>query len=145
MDLGHLKPARGSSKKRKRLGKGIGSGHGKTSGRGSKGQRARAGSGSRAWSEGGQMPLQRRIPKQGFTNIFRQEYQVVNVETLNRLKKKQIDPEVLFAARIIRRKRIRVKILGDGKMEKACEVKAHAFSESAVHKIEEAGGKAIVI
>ena len=91
------------------------------------------------------MPLQRRIPKQGFTNIFRQEYQVVNIDALNNLKEKSIDPDVLFAARLIRKKRIRVKILGDGNLKKAYEVKAHAFSQSAVHKIEEAGGKAIVI
>lgn len=145
MDLGRLHYAEGSKKGRKRVGRGIGSGHGKTSCRGQKGQKSRSGSKSRAWFEGGQMPLQRRIPKRGFTNIFRQEYQVVNIGDLERLKKDKISPDVLLKARLIRKSNVKLKILGQGEVKKSLEVSAHAFSKSAVKKLESAGGKVILL
>ena len=143
MDLGHLKYAEGSKKKRKRVGRGPGSGHGKTSCRGHKGQKSRSGAKSRSWFEGGQMPLQRRVPKRGFTNIFRREFQVINIGDLDRLNNDKISPEVLLEARLIRKKNVLLKILGDGEVTKAFEVSAHAFSKSALEKLEAAGGKAI--
>jgi large subunit ribosomal protein L15 len=143
MNLGNLKPAIGSTKKTKRIGRGVGSGHGKTSTKGHKGQKARSGAKFRAWFEGGQMPLQRRIPKVGFKNFFRKEYQVVNVGDLSKLGKAKVSPEDLLAARLIRKKNIPLKVLGEGEISKALEVNAHAFSKSAVQKIEAAGGKAV--
>lgn len=145
MDLGHLKYAEGSKRRGKRVGRGPGSGHGKTSCRGHKGQKSRSGAKSRPWFEGGQMPLQRRVPKRGFTNIFRREYQVVNVGDLNSMKREKISPEVLLSARLIRKRNALLKILGDGDVTKSLEVSAHAFSKSAVEKIEAAGGKAILL
>lgn len=145
MDLGQLKNARGSKKKRKRVGRGPGSGHGKTSCRGSKGQKSRSGSKTRSWFEGGQMPLQRRVPKRGFTNIFRKSYQTVNVGELERLKKDKVSPEILLKARLIRKRNMELKVLGNGNVTKPLEVTAHAFSKSAKEKLEAAGGKAIVL
>lgn len=145
MDLGHLKYAEGSKKKRKRVGRGTGSGHGKTACRGTKGQKSRSGAKTRSWFEGGQMPLQRRVPKRGFTNIFRNNYQTVNVGDLDRLKDKKVTPEVLFGARLIRKRNKQCKILGDGTVKRPLEVTAHAFSKSAREKLEAAGGKAIVL
>ncbi len=145
MDLGHLKPAQGATRTRKRRGLGQGSGVGKTAGRGTKGQKARTGAKHRAWFEGGQMPLQRRIPKRGFTNIFRKEYQVVNLEDIGHLKGERIGPEELLKAKLIRKKNVPVKVLGNGKIERALEVHAHAFSKSAMKKLEETGGKAILL
>jgi large subunit ribosomal protein L15 len=145
MDLGHLKYAKGAKKKRKRVGRGPGSGHGKTSCRGSKGQKSRSGAKSRPWFEGGQMPLQRRIPKRGFTNIFRSSYQVVNVGDLERLKDKDVTPEVMHKARLIRKRDKKIKVLGNGELSKTIEVKAHAFSKSAKEKLEASGGKAILL
>lgn len=144
MELGNLKYAKGSRKKRKRVGRGPGSGHGKTSCRGHKGQKARAGGGVPAWFEGGQMPLQRRIPKRGFTNIFRRESQIVNVASLeNKIEDTTVNPETLYAAGLINKKNLPVKILGNGDLSKSLEIHAHAFSKSAIEKIEKAGGKAI--
>jgi large subunit ribosomal protein L15 len=145
MDLGCLENVKGSKKKAKRKGKGIGSGHGKTACRGQKGQKSRSGAKSRPWFEGGQMPLQRRIPKRGFTNIFRCKYQTVNLKDLNRINVDQVTPEILFKERIIRKKRALTKILGNGEMTKSLQIKAHAFSKSAIKKIEAAGGKAITL
>ncbi len=145
MDLGQLKHARGSKKKRKRVGRGPGSGHGKTSCRGHKGQKSRSGSKTRSWFEGGQMPLQRRVPKRGFTNIFRKSYQTVNVGELERLKKDKVSPEILLKARLIRKRNMELKVLGNGNVTKPLEVTAHAFSKSAKEKLEAAGGKAIVL
>ena len=145
MDLSRLKSAKGSKKKRKRVGRGTGSGHGKTSCRGTKGQKSRSGAKTRSWFEGGQMPLQRRVPKRGFTNIFRNDYQTVKVGDLDRLKNKKVTPEVLFEARLIRKRNKQCKILGDGTVKKPLEVTAHAFSKSAREKLEAAGGKAIVL
>jgi large subunit ribosomal protein L15 len=143
MDLGHLQYAKGTKKKRKRIGRGIGSGHGKTCCRGQKGQKSRSGSKSRPWFEGGQMPLQRRVPKRGFTNPFRRVYQVVNVGDLNKLKEEKISPDVLYGARLMRRRNMLLKILGNGEVKRSMEVSAQAFSKSAVKKLESAGGKVI--
>ncbi len=138
MKLHDLKPAKGSRKKRKRVGRGPGSGNGVTAGRGNKGQRSRSGFSRRPGFEGGQMPLVRRVPKRGFTNIFRTEYSVLNVGALADLEN-PITPESLAAAHLVRRNR-KVKILGDGDLSKAVHVRAHKFSKSAREKIEGAGG-----
>jgi large subunit ribosomal protein L15 len=143
MDLGHLQHAEGAKKKSKRVGRGMGSGHGKTSCRGHKGQYARSGSKHRAWFEGGQMPLQRRIPKRGFFNLTRREYQVVNVGDLKRIAGEKATLESLFESNLIRSRVEPLKILGNGEISKALEVSAHAFSKSAIQKIEAAGGKVI--
>ena len=144
-NLSNLKPGPGSVKNRKRLGRGAGSGTGKTSGKGHKGQKSRSGYKSKAWNEGGQMPLQRRLPKRGFTNIFRLEYQEVAVSKLASLGIDDITPEVLLEKRAVSKKGIPIKILGNGEIDKAVTVKAHAFSKSAIEKIEKAGGKIEII
>lgn len=146
MDLGSLKYAPGSVRKRRRLGRGQGSGSGGTSGRGENGQRSRSGSKKRAWFEGGQMPLQRRLPKRGFTNIFRKEFQLVNVRDLERIDKTtEIGPEVLREAGLVKKKSVSIKILGQGELKKALTISAHAFSGSAKDKIEKAGGTVKVL
>ena len=146
MKLHELSPAPGSVRESKRIGRGHGSGWGKTGGKGHKGQKARAGHGMRPGFEGGQMPLQRRIPKRGFNNIFAKEYVAINVAALNRFDANAVvDADALIAAGVIKHARDGVKILGNGKLEKALTVKAAAFSESAKAKIESAGGKAEVI
>lgn len=145
MDLGSLKHAGGAKKSKKRIGRGHGSGTGKTAGKGHKGQKARSGSGIRLGFEGGQMPLQRRVPKRGFFNLFKKTYQIVNVSDLEKLSKNIVTPEDLYKARLIRKRKVNVKILGNGDISKALEVQAHAFSQSAVEKLEKAGGKAIVL
>ncbi len=146
MELNTIKPPRGSRKKVKRLGRGRGSGHGKTSCRGAKGQRSRSGNKSARGYEGGQMPLQRRVPKRGFTNIFRTEYEVVNVETLNSFESgAEVTPESLSEKGIVRLNLGGVKILGDGEIKVALTVRANRFSKTAREKIEAAGGKAEVI
>ena len=133
-------------KRRKRLGCGIGSGHGKTSTKGHKGQRARSGFSLRPGFEGGQNPLYRRLPKRGFNNnAFRKEYAVVNLETLNQFQETEISPELLTARGIVKKNSDRIKILGNGEIKKAVTVKAHRFSESAKVKITKAGGQAILI
>ena len=146
MDLGSLKYASGSRHKRKKVGRGPGSRHGGTACRGHKGQRSRSGSKRRPWFEGGQMPLQRRLPKRRFTNIFKKEYQVLNLEVLDKVKnKKEINPEILYESGLIKKKNVPVKILGQGELKKALNISAHAFSVSAKQKIEKAGGKAAII
>ena len=146
MDLGSLKYAPGSVKKKKRIGRGQGSGLGKTAGKGHKGQRSRSGSTIRPWFEGGQMPLQRRVPKRGFTNTFKKKFQVVNLKDLDRVKKaKAITPEVLFDSGVISKKNIPVKILGEGDLKKAIDISAHSFSASAKEKIEKSGGKIVLL
>jgi large subunit ribosomal protein L15 len=145
--LSSLKPAPGSHKKRKRIGRGQGSGHGGTATRGDNGARSRSGSGKRAWFEGGQMPLARRVPKRGFHSPFRKEFQVVNLETLGKLAEDGllqngvVTPEVLNRLGVVRRAAVPVKILGNGDLTTRLEVSAHAFSKSAAEKIEKAGGK----
>ncbi len=144
LELSNLKPSPGARKQRKRVGRGVGSGTGKTSGRGHGGQKSRSGYKTRPWSEGGQMPIQRRIPKRGFTNIFRVEYQPVNLDRLAKCKDTEITPEVLKKQGIIKTLNRPVKVLGTGKLELALTVKVAAFSKSAIEKIEAAGGKAEV-
>ncbi len=146
MKLHELKPAPGSRKSRNRVGRGIGSGNGKTAGRGHKGQNARSGGGVRPGFEGGQNPLYTRLPKRGFKNINRKEYTVVNVETLNRFKEDTaVTPELLKEEGVIKKMRDGIKILGEGDLNVKLNVKAHKFSRSAVEKIEAAGGKIEVI
>jgi large subunit ribosomal protein L15 len=141
-----LKPAAGSRKNRKRVGRGPGSGSGKTSGRGEKGQKSRSGYSRKRGFEGGQMPLKRRVPKRGFTNIFRTEYLTVNVDRLNELPAgSHVTPEVLQQAGLLRKGAKPVKILGNGTLTVALNVRAHKYTGSAVQKIEAAGGKAEVI
>jgi len=146
MRLNEIRPSKGSTHARKRLGKGQGSGHGKTSGKGHKGQRSRSGRESRPWFEGGQMPLQRRLPARGFTNIFRKEYAIVNLDRLNTFPDDTVvTPKLLKSAGIIGKMKDGVKILGNGDLEKSLTVKAHRFSKSALSKVESAGGKTIII
>ena len=145
MKLSELKATPGSRKDRKRIGRGPGSGTGKTSGRGQKGQKSRSGGNPHPWFEGGQMPLYRRLPKRGFTNIFKKEYEIVNLAQLADLETKDpITPEVMREKGIIRRVDS-VKILGNGELPEALTVHAQKFSRSAVEKIEKAGGKVITI
>jgi len=145
MDLSNLKPNVGSTKNRKRVGRGPGSGHGKTSGQGHKGQKARSGYKSRAWSEGGQMPLARRVPKRGFTNIFRVEYLEVNIGDLKKITAADITPQMLHEVGLVKGKNRPIKILADGVIERPVTITAHAFTKAAVEKIEKAGGKTIKI
>jgi large subunit ribosomal protein L15 len=141
--LGNLKPSSGSAKRRKRIGRGPGSGHGKTSTRGHKGQKARSGAKRRSWFEGGQLPLQRRVPKRGFTNIFRKEHQIVNLASLSKCTDREVvSPAVMKELGLLKRKDSSVKILGDGELSRAITVQANAFSKKAKEKIEAAGGKA---
>ncbi|MEK6692535.1 MAG: 50S ribosomal protein L15 [Nitrospirota bacterium] len=145
MKIENLMPPSGSRKKRKRVGRGPGSGHGKTSCRGHKGQKARSGGGKGPGFEGGQMPLIRRIPKRGFTNIFRKEYTTVNLKALESIKTDVITPEVLLEEGIIRGYKDGVKILGEGQVARPFVLKAHKFSKGAREKILSAGGKVEVI
>ncbi|MEE0944652.1 MAG: 50S ribosomal protein L15 [Clostridia bacterium] len=146
MRLDELKPAEGSKFERRRVGRGIGSGTGKTSGKGHKGQNARSGGGVRPGFEGGQMPLYRRLPKRGFTNIFAKEYVAVNVSELERFDNgTEITAELLKETGVISKVKDGVKILGRGELTKKLTVKVAKFSESAKEKIEKAGGKAEVI
>lgn len=152
MDLSNLKPAKKSTRKRKRLGRGVGSGTGgHSSTRGNKGQKSRSGARIPVWFEGGQMPLQRRIPKFGFKNPFRTEYRVVNIGRLGRLVEEErleaseaVTPEVLIRNGLAQ-KSDRIKILGSGDLGVALNVSAHAFSKSAREKIEQAGGSTTVL
>ena len=140
MNLSNIRAPKKASENKKRVGRGMGSGMGKTSTRGHKGQRSRSGSRMMRGFEGGQMPLHRRVPKRGFTNIFRQEYNIVNLGKLAELGESTINPDVLRKAGVISTKR-RVKILGDGELKSAIIVQAHKFSKSAQEKITKAGGK----
>ena len=146
MKLDSLKPSKGSIKNKKRIGRGHGSGLGKTSGRGHKGAGQRSGNKRRAWFEGGQMSLARRLPRRGFTNIFKEEIQIVNISDLNRIEKNSgIDPVVLQENGMIRSSLKPVKILGQGDIDKKLNVTASAFSASAKNKIEKAGGTATIL
>jgi len=146
MKLHEIGPAPGARKERRRLGRGIGSGLGKTSGKGTKGQNARSGGGVKPGFEGGQMPLQRRLPKRGFTNKFKKEYALVNVEDLNRFAAgTEVTPELLLETRLVRQPKDGIKVLGNGELTVALTVKAHRFSQAAAEKIATAGGKAEVI
>lgn len=141
MKLNELSPAPGSTRDVKRIGRGHGSGNGKTAGKGHKGQKARAGHGMRPGFEGGQMPLQRRLPKRGFNNIFRSEYAVINLAALNAFDDgATVDTEALLAKGIVKNAQDGVKVLGNGALTKKLTVKVHAVSASAKAKIEAAGG-----
>ncbi|MDI6765758.1 MAG: 50S ribosomal protein L15 [Bacteroidota bacterium] len=149
--LSNLHFAEGARKRVKRIGRGQGSGHGGTATRGHKGEGARAGTHYRPWFEGGQMPLVRRVPKFGFHNPFRIEYQVVNISTLEKfsvegkISEGKVNPDDLYNMGILRKKNKLVKILGNGDLKAKLEISAHSFSKSAIQKIENAGGKAITI
>jgi len=146
LKLSELKPPAGARKKPTRKGQGIATGQGKTAGRGHKGQKARSGGGVRRGFEGGQMPLTRRMPKRGFTNIFKKFFAVVNLEDLNRFEEGTVvTPEVLLENRMVRKGVDGIKILGTGELKKPLTVRAHAFSGAAREKIAAAGGKAEVI
>ncbi len=146
MRLHELKYAEGSKSKKKRVGRGPGSGWGKTCGKGHKGQKSRSGSGIHPWSEGGQMPLQRRLPKRGFTSIFKKEYEIVNLKRLEERfeGETEITLALLQQANLVHAKN-RVKILGQGDVTKQFHVHAHAFSKSAMEKIKAAGGEITII
>jgi len=144
MNLSNIHAPKKATEKRKRVGRGMGSGMGKTSTRGHKGQRSRSGSRMIRGFEGGQMPLHRRVPKRGFTNIFRKEYNIVSLERLAQLGQSTINPEVLRKAGVIKTKHP-VKVLGDGELTSAITVSAHKFSKSAQEKITKADGKVEVL
>jgi large subunit ribosomal protein L15 len=141
MNLSTVRASKNASEKKKRVGRGMGSGMGKTSTRGHKGQRSRSGSRMMRGFEGGQMPLHRRLPKRGFTNIFRVEYSVINLDRLAGIGETTITPEVLHTAGFVKRADARVKVLGDGELKTPLTIKAHKFSKSAQEKITKAGGK----
>jgi large subunit ribosomal protein L15 len=145
MNLSTVRAPKKASEKRKRVGRGMGSGMGKTSTRGHKGQRSRSGSRMMRGFEGGQMPLHRRIPKRGFVNIFREEHAIINLERIAALGEKTVTPEVLVKAGILRRADEPFKVLGDGELKSAITVRAPKFSKSAQEKITKAGGKAEII
>jgi large subunit ribosomal protein L15 len=146
LSINTLKPAGGANRAKKRVGRGMGSGHGKTSTRGHNGQLSRAGAGIRPGFEGGQMPLHRRLPKRGFNNIFRKEYLTINLEQLSGFEADaKVDPQVLKDRGVIKNLRSEIKILGGGELKHAIHVRAHKFSKSAAEKIEKAGGSIEVI
>ena len=141
MNLSNLHAPKRSSEKRKRVGRGMGSGMGKTSTRGHKGQRSRSGARILRGFEGGQMPLHRRLPKRGFSNIFREEYAIVNLSQLASLGETNVTPDLLRTRGLVSSKNKRVKVLGDGDLKSPLTVHAHKFSKSAQEKITKAGGK----
>jgi len=145
MNLSGLKPPAGQKHTRKRIGRGMGSGLGKTSTRGSKGQRAGTGFGQKRGFEGGQMPLHRRLPKRGFTNIFKKQYAIVNLVTLEKLEGDTFTPDQLMARGIVKKLHEGLKVLGTGQLTRKVRVEAHLFSKSALDKIQAAGGEAVVI
>jgi len=146
MKIGDLKPTEGSTKRNKRVGRGVGSGHGKTSCKGHKGQKSRSGGTKGPGFEGGQMPLQRRLPKRGFKNRFKIEYAIINLKDISKIEGLDfITPEVLVERGIIKNLKDGLKVLGEGEIQRAFTLKADAFSASALAKIAAAGGKAEVI
>ena len=145
MNLSNLRAPKKANRNRKRVGRGMGSGHGKTSTRGHKGQRSRSGSRSMRGFEGGQMPLHRRLPKRGFTNIFRTEYTVLNLSRLADLNEAELTIDAFIAKGLLDKRDGLLKILGNGELTTAITVHAHKFSKSAQEKIEKAGGKAILV
>jgi large subunit ribosomal protein L15 len=146
MKLHELKPAEGSRKERNRVGRGTGSGNGKTSGKGHKGQNARSGGGVRPGFEGGQTPLFQRLPKRGFTNINRKEYAIINLDALNRFEDgTEVTPELLLETGLVSKLNAGLKVLGNGSIEKKLTVRAHKFSSAAKEAIEAAGGSVEVI
>jgi len=146
MKIHDLSPVEGSRKKKKRVGRGPGSGHGKTSCRGHKGQKSRSGGSIRRGFEGGQMPLHRRLPKRGFTNIFKKQYALINIKDLNRFDPNStLDLEALKNARLVKKEKDGIKLLGDGEISHPVVIKIHKVSKIAREKIEAAGGKVEVI
>jgi large subunit ribosomal protein L15 len=145
MKLSELSPEQGSRKKNKRVGRGQGSGHGKTSCRGHKGQNSRSGGGTRVGFEGGQMPMQRRLPKRGFRSVLKKRYAIINLQSLDGITDSTLTPELFLKKGIIKGIKDGVKILGKGEIKKPLTVKAHAFSASAMEKIQKAGGSTEVI
>lgn len=146
MKLHELQPAPGSTHVAKRKGRGIGSGNGKTAGKGHKGQNARSGGGVRPGFEGGQNPLFIRLPKRGFTNIHRKEFAIINLDDLNRFAEgTEVTPETLLESGVVKNAKDGIKVLGNGELQVKLTVKAHKFSQSAVEKIQAAGGKSEVI
>ncbi len=145
MNLTQLRPPKGQKQKKRRLGQGMGTGRGKFSGRGAKGAKSISGYSRMRGFEGGQMPLHRRLPKRGFTNIFGKEYAIVNVSTLEALEGVSFDPQTLLDLRVIRKLQDGLKVLGTGDLKRKITIKAHHFSKSALEKIQAAGGTAEVI
>jgi large subunit ribosomal protein L15 len=145
MNLSNLRPPAGQKKERKRIGRGMGSGHGKTSTRGHKGQRAGTGFGQKRGFEGGQMPLHRRLPKRGFTNIFKKQYAIVNLGRLEKLEGDSFNADRLIELGVIHKIGDGLKILGNGPLTRKITVEAHHFSKSALEKIQKAGGTAQVL
>lgn len=146
MKLNELRPAKGATKKRKRIGRGQGSGWGHTSGKGEKGQKSRSGGKPHKWFEGGQMPLIRRVPKLGFHSRNRVEYQVVNLSDLRRFDAgTEVTPDVLLQARLVRKKAVPIKVLAKGEIDRVLKIRVHAASETAKAKIEAAGGSVEVL
>ena len=145
MNLSNLRPPKGQVKKKKRIGQGMGTGRGKYSGRGAKGAKSISGYSKMRGFEGGQMPLHRRLPKRGFTNIFHKEYAIVNVGVLEKLEGDSFTPESLKAAGVVRKLNAGLKILGSGELSRKISVRAHVYSKSALDKIQKAGGTADVI
>ena len=144
MNLGTLKPNKGSTHRTKRIGRGNGSGQGRTAGKGHKGYQSRSGTKNRFHFEGGQTPLMRRLPKRGFSNYgFRKEIQIVNLDKIVSLELEKVDTDILYEKGIINKTNIPVKILGNGEINKPVEIQADMFSKSAIEKLEKAGGKAI--
>ena len=145
MKLGELKPAKGSTHSKKRVGRGHGSGLGRNAGRGDKGYHSRTGSKHRPWFEGGQMPLHRRVPKRGFSNfLFKKEYQIVNISDLDKIESELIDPSVMRENGLVKYALRPIKVLGNGELNKKVNVTASAFSSSATKKIEKKGGTVTV-
>ena len=145
MKLGELKPAKGATQSKKRVGRGHGSGLGRNAGRGDKGYHSRSGSKHRPWFEGGQMPLHRRVPKRGFSNYpFKKEFQIVNLSDLEKIDSSLINPLVMKESGLVKYSLRPIKILGDGDLSKKVDVTASAFSSSAIKKIEKMGGTAVV-
>ncbi len=146
MNLGELKPPEGSRKKRKRVGRGVGSGHGKTACKGAKGQNARAGRGTKAGFEGGQMPLQRRLPKRGFRPLEKKQFTLLHIRDLNRFPKDAVvGPELLHQSGLLKKEGEKVKLLSDGELEHPLTVRVHETSKAALKKIEAASGRVEVI
>ena len=145
MNLSDIRPPKGQTHAKKRVGRGMGSGHGKTSARGHTGQHAGTGFSQKRGFEGGQMPLHRRLPKRGFTNIFKKQFAIVNLGRLDKLEGDTFNVDTLIAAGMIHKVKDGLKVLGTGQLTRSITVEAHHFSKSAVEKIEKAGGKALVI
>jgi len=144
ISLSNLKPAKGAVRNRKRVGRGPGSGNGVTAGRGSNGQKSRSGYSHSRGFEGGQMPLVRRLPKRGFTNIFKKEFNIINLGDLEKCKLAEFKIQDYFDQNLARKRGAAIKVLGDGKLTRKMKIQAHQFSQAALDKIKKAGGQAVV-